>query len=55
MRVEKDSDCNYRNESNYSNKIISGVRILWNTLINDFSWKRGVIRTISGIVRKLDI
>ena len=31
------------------NNFISGVQILWNTLNNDFSRKRGV-RTISGIV-----
>ena len=46
----------YRSESNNSNKInnfISGVRILWNTLINDCSPERGGVRTISGVVRKL--
>ena len=37
------------------NKINFGVRILWNILINEFSRKgRGGVRTISGIVRKLD-
>ena len=37
--------CAYRNESNNLNKklnnFISGVRILWNTLINNVSRKRG--------------
>ena len=37
--------CAYHNQSNNLNKklnnFISGVRILWNTLINNFSRKRG--------------
>ena len=30
------------------NNFISGVRILWNTLINDFSPEKGGVRIISG-------
>ena len=42
----------YRNESNNSNKLnsfISGVRILWNTLINNFSRKRGVFKLLEEL------
>ena len=42
----------YHNESNNSNKInnfISGIRILWNTLINNFSQKRGVFELLEEL------
>ena len=35
------------------NNVISGVRIVWNTLINDLSWKGGGVRVISRIVQNL--
>ena len=40
---------NYRNESNNSNNFISGVRILWNTVINHFSQERGVFELLVEI------
>ena len=36
------------------NNFIFGIRILWNTLINDFSRKGRDVRIISGIVQHLD-
>ena len=37
------------------NNFISGIRILRNTLINNFLQKSGDVRTIRGIVQELDL
>ena len=50
--MHKINAIDYHNEPNISNVSISGIQ---NTLINNFSLEEGGVRTISGLVQKLDI